>query len=46
MRILRSSYFVELGNLPNFRIKIKRVNLIELKLDLTITLNYFSYKIV
>jgi hypothetical protein len=38
MRIFRSSYFVKLENLPNSRIKIERVNSIELKLNLTITL--------
>jgi len=38
MRIFRSSYFVKLGNLPNLKIKIERVNSIKLKLDSTITL--------
>jgi len=38
MRILRSSYFVKLGNLLNFKIRIKQVNSIELKFDPTITL--------
>jgi len=42
MRILRPSHFVKLGNLPNPRIKIERVNLIELKFDLTITLILIS----
>jgi len=39
MHILRSSYSIKLENLSNLRIKIERVNLIELKLNLTITLN-------
>jgi hypothetical protein len=38
-RILRSSHPIKLGNLPNSRIKIERVNLIELKSNLTITLS-------
>jgi len=37
-RILRSSHPIGLGNLPNSRIKVERVNSIELKLDPTITL--------
>jgi len=37
-RILRSFHLVKLGNLLDSRIKIERVNLIKLKLDLTITL--------
>jgi len=36
--ILRSPHPVELGNLPDPRIKVGRVNPIELKLDSTITL--------
>jgi len=40
--IFRSSYPVELGNLPNFRIRIERVNPIRLKFDLTITLIVFN----
>ncbi len=38
MRILCSFYLVKLGNLSNFKIKIKRINSIKLKLNLTITL--------
>jgi len=38
MRIFRLFYFFKLENLSNSRIRIKRVNLIELKLNLTITL--------
>jgi len=38
MRILRSSYFVKLENLSNIRIRIERINSIELKFDSTITL--------
>jgi len=37
-RILRSPHLVKLGNLPNFRIRIERINSIELKFDSTITL--------
>jgi len=37
-RILRSSYLVKLENLLDLKIKIERVNSIELKLDSTITL--------
>jgi len=39
MRILRSSHFVKLENLPNPRVRVGRVNSIELKFNLTITLN-------
>ncbi len=39
MRILHLFHPIRLGNLPNSRIKIGRVNSIELKLDSTITLN-------
>jgi hypothetical protein len=42
MRILRLSYFVKLGNLPNLRVRIEQVNLVELKLNLTITLNKYK----
>jgi hypothetical protein len=38
-RILRSLHPVKLGNLPNSRVKVGRVNSIELKLDPTITLD-------
>ncbi len=38
MFILRSSYLVKLGNLLDPRIRIERVNSIELKFDPTITL--------
>ena len=38
MRILRSFYFVKLENLSNSNIRIKRINLIKLKFDSTITL--------
>jgi len=38
MRILRLLYSVKLENLSNLRIKSERINLIELKLDLTIIL--------
>ncbi len=38
MRILRSSYSIKLENLLNSRIRIEQVNLIKLKLNLTITL--------
>jgi len=41
-RIFRSFYLVRLENLPNLRIRIERVNSIELKFDLTITLIYIS----
>jgi len=41
-RILRSFYLVKLGNLPNSRIKIERVNSIELKLNLTIILVFIN----
>jgi len=37
-RTLRSSHLVGLGNLLNSRVKVGRVNSIELKLDPTITL--------
>jgi hypothetical protein len=37
-RILRSSHPIGLGNLPDPRIKVERVNSIGLKLDPTITL--------
>jgi len=40
--ILRSTYSIKLENLPNSRIRIERVNLIELKFNSTITL----YKIL
>jgi len=43
-RILRSLHFVELGNLPNPRVRVGRVNSIELKLDLMITLNVLQAK--
>ncbi len=36
--ILRSSHPVGLGNLPDPRVRVERVNPIGLKLDLTITL--------
>jgi hypothetical protein len=36
--ILRSFYFVKLGNLPNSMVKVERVNSIELKFDSTIIL--------
>jgi len=41
-RILRSPHLVRLGNLLDSRIKIERVNSIELKLDPTITLRITS----
>jgi hypothetical protein len=37
-RILRSSHPIKLGNLLDLRIRIERVNSIELKFNLTITL--------
>jgi len=37
-RILRSSHPIGLGNLPDFRVKVGRVNPIGLKPDPTITL--------
>jgi len=37
-RILRSSHPVGLGNLPDSRVRVERVNSIELKPNLTITL--------
>ncbi len=46
-RILRSFHPVRLGNLPNLKIKIERVNSIELKLNPTITLvEIATYNIV
>jgi len=38
MHILCLFYFIKLENMFNSRIKIKRINLIKLKLNLTITL--------
>ena len=38
MRIFRLFYFIKLENLFNSRIKIKRINLIKLKLNLIIIL--------
>jgi len=45
-RILRSSYLVKLGNLLNSRIRVERINLIELKLNSTITLILIINKVV
>ncbi len=42
MRILRLLYFIKLENLFNSRIKIKQINLIKLKFNLTITLNFYN----
>ncbi len=44
MRILCLSYLVKLENLSNLKVKIKQVNLFELKLRLTITLKIISKK--
>ncbi len=39
-RILRSPHPIKLGNLPDLKVRVGRVNSIELKLDPTITLNF------
>ncbi len=43
MRILRSFYFIKLGNLFNSRIKIERINLFKLKSRLIITLILYIF---
>jgi len=43
-RILRSPHPIKLGNLLDSRIKIGRINSIELKFDLTITLIFYDAK--
>jgi hypothetical protein len=45
-RILRSLHLVKLENLFDSRIKIERINSIELKLDSTITLRFLILKLI
>jgi len=45
-RILRSLHLVKLENLFDSRIKIERINSIELKLDPTITLRFLILKLI
>ena len=41
-RILRSPHSIELGNLLDLRVRVRRVNSIGLKLDSTITLIFLD----
>jgi hypothetical protein len=45
-RILRSLHLVKLENLFDSRIKIERINSIELKPNLTITLRFLILKLI